>query len=136
QTTTIGEVLGLHVGDRELLTGTERPVQLLHRLVVQTIRVLHGTGGVAEARTAGAEEVHDAGGREVTVGGDYATTLVSRIADHGVAEPNADAECEGHVRLIGRQSRTVLEVRHCVGVRATRTVGEQLLTVSDLRSTV
>src|SRR5690606_1215863 len=77
QATTIGEVLGRHVGNRELLTGPEAPVQLLQSLVVQTIYILDATRSIACTRSASPEETNNASRSKVTVCSGY-TGYLSR----------------------------------------------------------
>src|SRR5690606_8320793 len=131
QATTIGEVLGRHVGNRELLTGPEAPVQLLQSLVVQTIYILDATRSIACARSASPEETNNASRSKVTVCSGY-TGYLSRITNNGITEPSEHAERKRHVRLIRREGRAVLKVRNCRRVRTASTVGKELLPFRNL----
>ena len=115
QTATVGEVGGGHAGDRELVSSTERPEQLLGRLPIQTIDILHRTGGVAVGNVR-LRNVPDGRSREREV------TVRSRIvrasgngdggstAD-GLTEPRKHAESQNHHRLVRRKHRTLRKVR-------------------------
>ena len=115
------EVPGRHVADRGLLTGTERPVKLLFRLVVQTVDVLDLTGG----RGAHGRATGEPRGEVPVVAVERKLVRVVGAVDSQlrVAEPREHAQRQDDEALIGRQSRAVDQVGRRVVAVAVR--GEQ-----------